>query len=91
MVTALPSIVAAVVEGGERKRSTAEGMVSPRLPAPETAPEKPSPEQKELGPGWNHVVRVGRVVKTQSKLEPIPKPSGTKAHRETVCRSGQPM
>jgi hypothetical protein len=53
----------------QRERSRKDG-VSTRLPAPKSAPVKASPEQENLGSGWNHVVRGGRVVKAQAT--PIP-------------------
>jgi hypothetical protein len=39
---------------------------STRLPAPKSAPPKPTPEQEALGTGWNHVVRGGRTLKTHA-------------------------
>jgi hypothetical protein len=47
-----------------------------RLPAPKSAPARPCPEQEKLGPGWNHVVRGGRVVQAQSTKESTSNTSG---------------
>jgi hypothetical protein len=55
---------------GERSRKD---VISTRLQAPKSAPAKRSSEQEELSPGWNHVVRGGRVVKAQ----PTPSPTST--------------
>jgi hypothetical protein len=44
--------------------------VSTRLPAPKSAPAKPSPEQGKLGPSCNLVVRGGRVVMDQATPSP---------------------
>jgi hypothetical protein len=55
--------------------------ISTRLPAPKSAPAKPPPEQGELGPGWNHVVRGGRVFKAQTT--PIPNPTSSGTGRQT--------
>jgi len=35
---------------------------------------KPSAEQERLGPGWNHVVSQGRIVKATTTPTPIPTP-----------------
>jgi hypothetical protein len=51
--------------------------VSTRLPAPKSAPAKPSPEQDKSGSGWNHVVRGGRVVKAQPTHTPASTSSDT--------------
>jgi hypothetical protein len=59
--------------------------VSSRLPAPKPAPASLSPEQEKLGPGWNHVVRGGRIVKAEATKEPTLNPSG--AGRQTRGRA----
>jgi hypothetical protein len=46
---------AATAKRAKRERSHKDG-VSTRLPAPKAAPIRLSPENKKLGPGWNHVV-----------------------------------
>ena len=43
--------------------------------APKAQRDGPSAEQMDLGEGWNHVVRGGRVVKATTTPTPIPKPS----------------
>jgi hypothetical protein len=50
-------------------------------PVPKSALTKPSPEQEKLGPGWNHVVRGGRVLKAQAK------PSLTSTSSDTERRT----
>jgi hypothetical protein len=54
---------AAAAKRAQGERSRRDG-VSTRLPAPKSAPAKPSPEQEKLGSGWNHAVRGGRVAAT---------------------------
>jgi hypothetical protein len=61
----------------EQGESGRKDGVSTRLPAPESAPAEPSPEQEKLGPGWNHVVRGGRVAKVQATPNPTPTSSST--------------
>jgi hypothetical protein len=65
----------AAAKRAQGKRGQKDG-VSSRLPAPKSAPASLCPEQEKLGPGWNHVVRGGRIVKAQAKKEPAPNPSG---------------
>jgi hypothetical protein len=50
--------------------------VSSRLPAPKSAPARPSSGEEKLGPGWKHVGQGGRVMKAQTMKEPTPNPSG---------------
>jgi hypothetical protein len=50
--------------------------VSTRLPTPKSTPASLPPEQEKLGPGWNHVVRGGSVVKAKATKEPTLNPSG---------------
>jgi hypothetical protein len=64
---------AAKCELGERGHK--DGGSSHR-PAPKLAPASLSPEQEKLGPGSNHVVRGGRVVKAKATKEPTLNPSG---------------
>jgi hypothetical protein len=40
------------------------------LPIPTTKLAEPSAEQESLGPGWNHAVRGGRVVKAATPPSP---------------------
>jgi hypothetical protein len=62
-----------------------------RLPAPKSAPAKPSPEQVKLGSGWNHVVRGGRVVKDQATPSPTSNSSdtGRRTERQAAPIGGQ--
>jgi ribosomal protein L44E len=59
---------------GERGRKYG---VFTRLLAPNSASAKPPLEQEKLCPGWNHVVRGGRVFKAQTTPIPTPTSSGT--------------
>jgi hypothetical protein len=67
-------VAAAKREQGECGRKDG---VSTRLPAPKSAPAKPSPEQEKLCPGWNQVVRDGRVVEAQATPSPTSTSSDT--------------
>jgi hypothetical protein len=62
------------VKAAAAKRAQAESNgkdgVCTRLPAPKSAQAKHSSEQDKLGHGRNHVVRSGRVVKTQATPSP---------------------
>jgi hypothetical protein len=69
-----------------RELSRKEG-VSTRLQAPKSTPAKPSPEQEKLGPGWNHIVRGGRVVKAQAT--PSPASTSTDTGRRTERQATQ--
>jgi hypothetical protein len=73
---------------GERSRKDG---VSTRLPAPKSAPAKPSPEQEKLGPGWNHVVRDGRVVKAQAtpSITSTSSDIGRRTERQAAPTGGQ--
>ena len=53
-------------------RSKGRGPSSP--PAVQATRAELSAEQEKLGPGWNHVVCGGRVVKTTTPPAPIPTP-----------------
>jgi hypothetical protein len=66
---------AAAAKRAQGERGQKDG-VSSRVPAHKSAPARPSPEHKKLGPGWNHVVRGARVVKSEATKEPTPNPSG---------------
>jgi hypothetical protein len=72
---------------GERTRKD---DVSTGLPAPKSAPAKPSPEQEKLGPGWNHVVRGSRVVKVQATQRPASTSSdtGRRTERQAAPKEG---
>jgi hypothetical protein len=61
--------------------------VSTRLPAP----AKPSLDQENLGPGWNHVVRGGRVVKAAAMRNSAPTPSEAiaRTERQAVSKGGR--
>jgi hypothetical protein len=65
--------------------------VSTRRPAPKSVPPKPSPEKEKLGPGWNHVVRGGSVVKAQATPNHAPTSSGTgrRTARQAAATGGQ--
>jgi hypothetical protein len=65
--------------------------VSMRLQTPKWAQPKPSPEQENLGPAWNHVVRGCRLVQTQATPNPTPISSDTirLTERLTAPTSGQ--
>ena len=41
---------------------------------PEVKQVEPSAEQESLGPGWNHVVRGGRVIRARAPPSPKPAP-----------------
>jgi hypothetical protein len=72
----------------ERKGQPKDG-VSTRLPAPKSAPAKPSPEQEKLSPGWNHVVRGGHVVQAQATSSPSSTSSdtGRRTERQAAQRA----
>jgi hypothetical protein len=67
---------AATARRAQGERSRKDGVTT-RLPAPKSAPAKPSPEQEKLGSGYNHVVRGGRVVKAQATPTPASTSSDT--------------
>jgi hypothetical protein len=81
---------AAAAKRAQGERSRKDG-VSKRLPPPKSAPAKPSPEQEKLGPGWNHVVRGGRVVKAQGTPSPASTSSdtGRRTERQAAPTGGQ--
>jgi hypothetical protein len=62
-----------VCEGGQPELRQANGA-SGRPAAPKPASAGPQAEQESLGPGWNHVVQGGRVVKTTVPTPPEPSP-----------------
>ena len=64
---------AALARRAPVNRSKGRGPSSP--PAVQVTRAEPSAEQEKLGPGWNHVVRGGRVVKATTPPTPIPAPS----------------
>jgi hypothetical protein len=68
------------------KRSPVESSGgAPTLPAPpKLNPAGPSAKQESLGPGWNHVVHGGHVVKATSPTDhqPIPGPI-TETHTQS--------
>jgi hypothetical protein len=83
------------VKAAAAKRAQGEGSrkdgVSTRLPAPNSAPAKPSSEQEKLGSGWNHIVRGGRVVKAQATPSPASTSSdtGRRTERQVAPKGGQ--
>jgi hypothetical protein len=76
--------IAAAAKRAQRECGQNDSFTS-RLPAPISAPARPPTVQENLGPGWNQVVRGGRVMKAQAPKEPAPNPSG--AGEETRKRA----
>jgi hypothetical protein len=72
---------AAPAKRAQGERDQKDG-VSSRLTAPKSVPARPFSEQENLGPGWNHVVRGGRVMKAEATKEPTP------IHQVRVGRPG---
>jgi hypothetical protein len=72
---------------GERGRKDG---VSTRLPAPSSALAKSFPEQENLGPACNHVVRGCRVIKAKAAENPAPTPPGAveRTERRAVTKDG---
>jgi hypothetical protein len=71
----------AVLSGKKQRRllqskrpSTAERASSRQPAARKSQRARPSAEQMDLGEGWSHVVRGGRVVKTTTSPPPHPRP-----------------
>jgi hypothetical protein len=93
--TTLQTIV--VTASGKEAKAAAANRAQPKgwhlhVPAaPKSAPAKPSPEQEKLGPGWNHVVRGGRVVKAQATSSPASTSSdtGRRTERQAAPTGGQ--
>jgi hypothetical protein len=81
---------AAAAKRAQGERGRKDG-ISTRLPAPKSAPAKPSPEQEKLGHDWNYVVQGGRVVKPQASPSPTSTSSdtGRRTERQAAPTSGQ--
>jgi hypothetical protein len=74
-----------------RERCRRNGF-STRLPAPKSAPPKPTPEQEALGTGRNHVVRGGRTIETLASSPTMPNNSGLGSQSEhQAAHSGGPF
>jgi hypothetical protein len=62
------------------------------MPAPNSAPPKPTPEQKAHGTGWNHIVRGGRTLKAHATSPTMPSNSGLGSQPEhKTAHSGGPF
>jgi len=53
------------------------GAATDQSALPKVQGDRPSAEQMDLGEGWNHVVRGGRVVKATTTPPPNPNPKPT--------------
>jgi hypothetical protein len=82
---------AAAAKRAQGERGQKDG-VSTRLSAPKSVPARPFPKKEKLGPGWNRVVRGGRVVKAQATKESTPNPScaGGQTRGRAAPTYGQP-
>jgi hypothetical protein len=82
-------IIVDAVSGKKQSELCRKDGVSTHLPAPKSAPGKTSPEQEKLCHGWNHVDRVGRVVKAHAfpSLTSTSSDTGRRTERRLPQRS----
>ena len=81
-----PRTTGAAESGRRRRRTLAGPVVKSGAPSGvvRSAPARPqpSPEQMRLGDDWNHVLRGGRVARTQTAIPPQPSPQVAEAPKK---------